>query len=415
MGHNTGVCFSKMNLLSAMVALKKYSRADSVLKGCKSCLENSNSRVRMSLNFIEAHIAWAKKDYSKAKSILEKIVHDTTGSGLLPILNDAKLMLANILWQSGVHHEALRLGREVYSMSRSTGSFNAGYESAKFLSACYRETGPCDSSLLYASSAGIFQDSLFTAAGHENMDELEMRYKSQLLGQQLTILKGQEDLNDRRTIIIVITAIFLLVVLLLLIILLWLRQKRLHSEKLVAAGVQALAEKEILLQRSRVEQISLERQLQDQEISRLNVNLGLKEQDLVLQSLLKANTLNLIKSLMDRLAPFSFRLTRKMDQEEFNLMLLQLNKEIDFSPLDDFEKLFKELHPGFYGNLCAAVPDLSQNDLIICAMLRLNLSSKDISRIANISVSTVESGRSRIRKKLGIDSGSGLVSTLMKF
>ncbi|MGS0526385.1 helix-turn-helix transcriptional regulator [Zobellia nedashkovskayae] len=51
----------------------------------------------------------------------------------------------------------------------------------------------------------------------------------------------------------------------------------------------------------------------------------------------------------------------------------------------------KELHP-----------NLSSNDLKFCAYLRLNLSSKEIAPLLNISVKSVEVRRSRLRKKLDL-------------
>jgi len=57
-------------------------------------------------------------------------------------------------------------------------------------------------------------------------------------------------------------------------------------------------------------------------------------------------------------------------------------------PIRIFLKKIKSLHP-----------ELTPNDLKLCAYLRLNLSSKEIGPLLNISVKSVEIKRYRLRKK----------------
>jgi|APCry1669189204_1035204.scaffolds.fasta_scaffold00028_37 tetratricopeptide (TPR) repeat protein/DNA-binding CsgD family transcriptional regulator len=414
-GHKLGICFAKMNLISAFVALKKFSRADSMLLDSPDCFASFNSRIRSSLQYYKAVVAHEYKKNADAKTILSKVVNDSSETSLLPVLQDARLLLATIDWKDGNEQQALKLATEAFVNSKSSHLFNTGYESACILSKWYKAIAQCDSSLIYSSLAGIFKDSLFTVAGHETMEELEIKYQSQLLNQQLTILQREQELDRRKSQMTYILAVSVVVVLLLIVGLLWSRLKRLRIDKLLAIESQALAEKEILFQKSEMKQVQLEKQLQEQQIGQLTTDLGLKDQDLVLQSLMIAQTNNLLTSLVGKLTPFSIHFSRKKEQEDFQKILQQLKSGTTTSPLEEFERLFKELHPDFYENICKSIPDLSQNDLHLCALLRLNLSSKDISKIANISISTVESARSRIRKKIGLDPGVNLVNSLMKF
>ena len=68
----------------------------------------------------------------------------------------------------------------------------------------------------------------------------------------------------------------------------------------------------------------------------------------------------------------------------------------------DFFKKIKELHSG-----------LSPNDLKLCAYLRLNLSSKEIAPMLNISPRSVEVKRYRLRKKMNLEAKTGLVDYIM--
>lgn len=69
---------------------------------------------------------------------------------------------------------------------------------------------------------------------------------------------------------------------------------------------------------------------------------------------------------------------------------------------DRFALYFDEVHNNFLSTLKTRYPQLSPTDLKLCAYLRLNLSSKEIAQLLNISLKGVEVSRYRLRKKLGL-------------
>ena len=60
-----------------------------------------------------------------------------------------------------------------------------------------------------------------------------------------------------------------------------------------------------------------------------------------------------------------------------------------------------------------AHPLLTPNDLRLCAYLRLNLSSKEIAPLLNISVRSVEIKRYRLRKKMDLNHETSLVEHIL--
>jgi PAS domain S-box-containing protein len=70
---------------------------------------------------------------------------------------------------------------------------------------------------------------------------------------------------------------------------------------------------------------------------------------------------------------------------------------------DTFEIQFESANPYFMKNLIQLFPVLSIMELRVCSLLKLNLSSKAISTILNISSRTVDSHRLRIRKKMNLN------------
>jgi len=69
---------------------------------------------------------------------------------------------------------------------------------------------------------------------------------------------------------------------------------------------------------------------------------------------------------------------------------------------EEFEKRFKEVHSAFYENLNRVFPDLTPNEQRLCAFLKLNMSTKEISSISGQSSRAIEMARFRLRKKMGI-------------
>jgi ligand-binding sensor domain-containing protein/DNA-binding CsgD family transcriptional regulator len=69
---------------------------------------------------------------------------------------------------------------------------------------------------------------------------------------------------------------------------------------------------------------------------------------------------------------------------------------------DKFSASFDEINNDFLKKLKAKYPGLTNNDLKLCAYLQLNLSSKEIAQLLNISLRGVEISRYRLRKKLGV-------------
>jgi DNA-binding CsgD family transcriptional regulator len=75
---------------------------------------------------------------------------------------------------------------------------------------------------------------------------------------------------------------------------------------------------------------------------------------------------------------------------------------------DDFNKYFESINKNFYEKLQTAYPEISPNDLKICALIKLNLSIKEMASILNISPDSVKTARYRLRKKLQLKTEDNL-------
>lgn len=78
-----------------------------------------------------------------------------------------------------------------------------------------------------------------------------------------------------------------------------------------------------------------------------------------------------------------------------------------------FEEAFNNADKDFLKKIKSVHPELTSNDLRLCAYLRLNLSSKEIAPLLNISSRSVEVKRYRLRKKMSLKHESSLTDYIL--
>lgn len=94
------------------------------------------------------------------------------------------------------------------------------------------------------------------------------------------------------------------------------------------------------------------------------------------------------------------------EEDSYNLNSKYLANIVYLAQNNDksFHLKFLELFPNFNQKLLSINPQLTHSDLEYCALMKLKFDTKEISKLKNISVSSVESKKYRIRKKLNISS-----------
>ena len=114
------------------------------------------------------------------------------------------------------------------------------------------------------------------------------------------------------------------------------------------------------------------------------------------------------------------KLKRKLEQiekqpESFKVRSAEIIQIIDshIEPDDNtFEIQIDELHQQFFDTLRSEFPELTRYDLRLCAYIKIGFNSKEISNMLNIKPSSVYISRSRLRKKLNIETDEDLHSYL---
>jgi ligand-binding sensor domain-containing protein/DNA-binding CsgD family transcriptional regulator len=191
--------------------------------------------------------------------------------------------------------------------------------------------------------------------------------------------------------------------------------KQLYERKLLKDKLQITAklqlEKEIHLKK---EAEANEKQIIQLEHEKLQAELAGKSRELANSAMSLVYKNELLQKLSQEIAKLKddsgLRIPEEQQRKIQNVITEGMNDNRDWNL---FEHSFNEAHDSFFKKLKAQHPDLVPNDLKLCAFLYMNMSSKEMASLLNISLRGVEIRRYRLRKKLNVPHDKNLVEFLM--
>ncbi|MFD2585787.1 tetratricopeptide repeat protein [Croceitalea marina] len=142
------------------------------------------------------------------------------------------------------------------------------------------------------------------------------------------------------------------------------------------------------------------------EKEKVDAELAFKKKELTTHALHLAKKNEVLESLKQKAQELK-------EREESKNGYQQLIRTINFDLQDDnnwenFSRYFEEVHKDFNSNVKIKYPQVTSNELRLLALLKMNLSSKEIASILNISGEGIKKARYRLRKKLDITTEDSL-------
>lgn len=184
-----------------------------------------------------------------------------------------------------------------------------------------------------------------------------------------------------------------------------LQQKRDHEEK--QRNLKLLHELEVQENEKKIIQLNADK---------LQIELDHKNQELASSAMSLVRRMEVMGKLKEDLQAYKSIDNQQKSIKEFQKIIRTIDKEIDHQQeWEQFAIHFDKVHNNFLQHLKAAYPALSGNDLKLCAYLKLNISTKEIAQLMNISVRGVETARFRLRKKLSLSGDTNLTDFLIGF
>ena len=152
--------------------------------------------------------------------------------------------------------------------------------------------------------------------------------------------------------------------------------------------------------KNKLRQSKLENELVKAKKEELDIRLELKNKVLIAKAMKEINRTEFIQDILTDLKEIKIKAVKKETQQAISFIQKRLEKDSDSNIWEEFELSFEQVHERFYNNLDEKHPELTSKDKRLCALLVLNLTSKEIAQITGQDYKSVENSRTRLRKKL---------------
>lgn len=149
---------------------------------------------------------------------------------------------------------------------------------------------------------------------------------------------------------------------------------------------------------------------------KIEAELAYKQRELVSTTLSLVKKNDTLVNIKERLQEIKKTVSEKETVKQLEKLIKKLHiEEIQDENWEQVMFHFNQLHKGFFDRLKEEYPSLTPKDLKMCAYLRMNLSTKEMTSLMNVTTRGVEASRYRLRKKFGLVKEQNLTEFLMGF
>jgi DNA-binding CsgD family transcriptional regulator/ligand-binding sensor domain-containing protein len=146
-----------------------------------------------------------------------------------------------------------------------------------------------------------------------------------------------------------------------------------------------------------------ERKISILQQEKLQAEIEHKNSELATSAMNLVHKAEILSKLKEDLLQFRESTKQENGTKEFQKIIKVIDAELNHAgEWEQFARHFDSVHANYLKKLKEQYPDLTTSELKLAAYLRLNLSTKEIAQLLNISVRGVETSRYRLRKKLGL-------------
>jgi len=282
----------------------------------------------------------------------------------------------------GNHEKAWEFIKKAEVLAQETANFEGLLNIYSYKMDAAYEVGEYEESKAAAKEYIQLKDSLRSIARDEKVAAMQEEFEAEQREYEIELLESQAQLDDQKQTGLVIIAILILI----------------SSTVVLNREVK---------RRKKARQLHLtEIELREAKEAGLKEELEFKKRELASKALQIAQQNEVMESLREDVK--NITVNAEADQsvnEVLNTLKIQRSIEGNW---EEFTRQFQEINPDFYRRLSEKAEGITKNDMRLAALLRMNLSSKEIASILNITMEGVKKARQRFRKKLAITSEQSL-------
>jgi len=364
---------------------KMMGKYDVALMYYNKVLAASDSIVNPELEIVALNnIGIVKEMMDDADSA---IYYYKIGLAKAEMLNDKMLitrtlgLIGNALFEKGLNVKAKTFLERAFKLSEELEVYEDMSSSSELLQLIYEKEGNFKEAYRYANMHKLASDSISAYVAKEQVLQLMFDHKVRLQELERKQLLEEEQYQRKRT-----TFIFYLIILGLIII--------------VLIGILLLFRTIQLRKLDRIE-----KEKADLQVISVEKDIELRNREII-EKVLKISEKNeLIDTTVKLLDDFSAGLSQK-NRAQLESITRDLRMRGTKNQWEEFFWYFSQVYSQFYEQLEKEFPNLTLNEKRLCALLKLNMTTKDIAAITNSNFKSVEVARTRLRKKLNLTNSS---------
>lgn len=248
----------------------------------------------------------------------------------------------------------------------------------------------------------LVKDSVLADSNKKRVDELVAQYESEKKDEALAMSEERLEMSDKEKSALKSRQLILVIALVLLIALVYVLFLTFRNY-----AARARITEKLLAEKAKNEELQKEN---------LQKELSLKENDLkdYLDRIQQKN--DLISDIESRLEEFEKEGAFPLKEEKISKLALSVERKVIRSiTWEEFRLKFDEVHKTFVAELMVKHTELTNNELDICILLKINLTNKEIAQTLNMSYDSVKKSLQRLYRKLKLNSNEELRVYVFKF
>lgn len=352
--------------------LENYDEALNTYKQSLDIVTAINRKDYMATALSNMAGIYSKKgDYNKAIKMIEDAHKITLKIGTASNIVNNYGMIGDIHLEHNKTQKAIYNYSKAIQIGDSLNTLDDLYSMYESRSNAYQKQGDYKSALADYKEHKILYDSIFSTKSEKHIEELKTKYQTQKSENEILLLEAQKKKDYTKRLILIILLI--------------------ASILLGALTIYSLSQK---MKRNKIEN------------EKLDASLQFKEKELTTHALHLAHKNEILLDLKSQLKELK---SSSSDARQYQSIINNINLDINNdNNWEQFRNYFEDVHKDFNSNVKRAFPDVSSNDLRLMSLLKMNLSSKEIANILNISPEGVKKARYRLRKKLNLSTKESL-------
>jgi DNA-binding CsgD family transcriptional regulator len=357
------------------------------------------------------------KRYDTALTMLNKALDIQVTNNYSDMMIATLLKVGQVYQVTGKQKLAIEKGYKAKTLALKLNHLPGKARVYQHLSNFYK-TSNLDSAMYYMTLYYSTKDSLFKVNSENRLHELETLFQVREKDKQIQSYKNEVEFQEKTRRLLLFISLALAIIAILLFYFFRLKSKIIKQNKLVYEKERRI--QEIILEKKDKENrlLQTEKKKKELEAKLISEKLDLekdiserKSRELSTSVMHMTNKNEILNKIKDQLEDTNLTQSSKIKD-----IIYEIKQSIRLdTDWEQFKLHFEAVNPNFFNTLKQKYPDISQNELKLCAYLRMNLSSKEIAQMSNISIAGVNKSRQRLRKKLNIDSDVNLVELMLKY